>query len=225
MALVFNKVTGVYGLLAILTGYQLSLLQLSTYVYSIAVLGVLVYSIPHIRRQSPLECLTLAWVYVLDTVINAIYTFAFALEVYLASTAIEDTDSTSPVSVSGVVAEGLQGETERHGKVVPQETAASVVLVVGLTLLRVYLSVVVMAYARQVLQRYMQQLAADGTGIDEQDGPFAVDRPDGKGRRGWMGRLMVSSGRGYWLALDETEGWKRSQQGKPSVGGMLAGEV
>ncbi|KAM4055677.1 Ras family protein [Hirsutella rhossiliensis] len=225
MAIVFNKVTGVYGLLAILTGYQLSLLQLSTYLYSIAVLAALVYLIPHIRRQSPFECLALAWVYVFDTAINALYTAAFGVEVYLASTASDGTDSASSVSVSGVFAEGFQRETEVHGKVVPQETAASMVLIVGLTLIRVYLSVVVMAYARQVLQKHMQLLAAEGTGMDEQAGPFAVHLPDGDGRRGWMGRLMVSPGRGYWLTIDETEEWSRGQHGKPSAGGMLAGEV
>ncbi|PFH56510.1 hypothetical protein XA68_16407 [Ophiocordyceps unilateralis] len=109
LAQVFNKVTGVYGLLAILTGYKLSVLQLSTYIYSIAVLAVVVYLIPHIRRQSPFECLALAWVYLLDTVINGVYTVAFGLELYLASITVSDIESPPSSSLSSIVAKGLSG--------------------------------------------------------------------------------------------------------------------
>ncbi|OAQ83065.1 RAS small monomeric GTPase Rab6 [Purpureocillium lilacinum] len=230
LALIFNKVTGVYGLLAILTGYQLSLLQLSTYVYSIGVLGLLVYLIPHIRKQSPFECLALAWLYILDTVLNGAYTAAFGLEWYFASSATDgDGSPRGSTSLPGLVVEGLDGlrrETEMHGKVVPQETATSMLLIVGFTLIRVYFSVVAMAFARQVLQKYMQLMILEGPGVDEHDGPFAVDLPDGDGRKGRLGRLMVSFGRGYWLDLAETEDWERNTHTrKPHAGGTLAGEV
>ena len=43
IALLINKVTGVYGLLAILTGYALDGVQLSMYIYSVAVLGALAF--------------------------------------------------------------------------------------------------------------------------------------------------------------------------------------
>lgn len=230
MALVFNKVTGVYGLLAILTGYQLSLLQLSTYVYSIGVLGLLVYLIPHIRRQSPFECLALAWLYLLDTAINGAYTAAFGLDWYFASTA--DTGNTGSDSKSTslpvIVVEGFEGlrrQSAIHGNVVPQETATSMVLIVGLTLIRVYFSLVVMAFARQVLQKYMQLMILEGPGVDENEGPFAADLPDGDGRKGRLGRLMVSFGKGYWLDIPGSEDWERNVQRKPHTGGTLAGAV
>lgn len=231
LALVFNKVTGVYGLLAILTGYQLSLLQLSTYMYSIGVLGLLVYLIPHIRKQSPFECLALAWLYLVDTGINGAYTAAFGLDWYFASSVTDGAESARlPSSLPGLVVEGLDGlrrETEMHGKVVPQETATSMLLIVGFTLIRVYFSVVIMAFARQVLQKYMQLMILEGPGVDELEGPFAVDLPDGEGRKGRLGRLMVSFGRGYWLDVAETEGWERNAHyhRKPHAGGTLAGEV
>ncbi|KND91639.1 Inositol phoshorylceramide synthase regulatory subunit kei1 [Tolypocladium ophioglossoides CBS 100239] len=221
LALVFNKVTGVYGLLAILTGYQLSLLQLSTYVYSIAVLALLVYLIPNIRRQSPFECLALAWLYLIDTAINGAYTAAFGLEWYFASTASDKADSRPASSLPYLVVEGLQGlrrESQMHGKVVPQETATSMLLIVGLTLIRVYFSVVVMAFARQLM-------ILEGPGVDEREGPFAVDLPDGDGRKGRLGRLMVSFGRGYWMDITETEDWERNTHRKPNAGATLAGEV
>jgi hypothetical protein len=214
----------VYGLLAILTGYQLSLLQLSTYVYSVGVLGLLIYLIPHIRKQSPFECLALAWVYALDTAINSAYTAAFGLDWYFASQATDGTASTIP----GIVAEGLDGlrrESKIHGAVVPQETATSMVLITGLTLIRVYFTFIVMTFAQQALQKYIQLMVLEGPGVDDQDGPFAVDLPDGEGRRGQIGRLMVSYGRAYWLEQPEPEGWTEGMPNKHHGAGTLAGEV
>lgn len=77
LTLVINKVTGIYGILALLTGYQLSALQLSMYIYSILVLGLTCYLAPHIKKQSPLQCLALAWIYLIDSVINIAYTALF----------------------------------------------------------------------------------------------------------------------------------------------------
>ncbi|KAL6365221.1 hypothetical protein LRP88_01206 [Fusarium phalaenopsidis] len=228
LALVFNKVTGVYGLLAILTGYQLSLLQLSTYVYSIAILIGLAILVPHVRRQSPFECLALAWMYILDTVINIGYTAAFGLDWYF-STQLTESADLKKTNLPNFVAEGMQGlrkETEMHGKVVPQETATSMLLIVGSMLIRVYFCFVVMAYAKQVLQKYMQLMILEGPGVDDQEGPFAEDLPDGEGRRGRLGRLMVSCGRAYWLDARESDEWVPNLgPNKSGSTGTLAGEV
>ncbi|KAL6881479.1 Inositolphosphorylceramide synthase subunit Kei1 domain-containing protein [Trichoderma novae-zelandiae] len=228
LALVFNKVTGVYGLLAILTGFQLSLFQLTTYVYCIGVLGTLIYLIPHIRKQTPFECLALAWLYAIDAVINGLSTVAFGMDWYFA-TATPNTPEIRPSSLPGIVAEGMEGlrrEAAVHGGVVPQETAASMVLITGLTLIRVYFSLVVMNFARQTLQKYMQLMILEGPGVDDQVGPFAADLPDGEGRRGQLGRLMVSFGRGYWMEYSEASEWVAGGSSrKPSSAGTLAGEV
>ncbi|KFA48849.1 hypothetical protein S40293_01562 [Stachybotrys chartarum IBT 40293] len=205
LALAFNKVTGVYGLLAILTGYQLSLLQLSTYVYSITVLALLIYLVPHIRRQDPFECLALAWLYIIDTVINSAYTAAFGVNWYLtnASPGNPGAAEAQPPASEGAQVEGLEAlrqESSQYGKVVPQETATSMLFIVGLTLVRIYFTVVIMAYARQTLQQHMQR-----NNSTERDGPFAASLPGGQGRKGRLGRLMVSQGRRYWL--EQREEW------------------
>ncbi|ETN41902.1 uncharacterized protein HMPREF1541_03841 [Cyphellophora europaea CBS 101466] len=83
LSLLMNKLSGLYGILALLTGYDLSGLQLSMYIYSIAALALTVYLAPHIRSQTPLHCLALAWFYVLDSVINAAYTGVFAMTWFL----------------------------------------------------------------------------------------------------------------------------------------------
>jgi inositol phosphorylceramide synthase regulatory subunit len=84
LSLLFNKISGLYGLLAVLTGFHLSPLQLSMYIYSLLALLLTLYLFPHIRRQSPFHNLLLAWFYLLDSVINAAYTAAFALSWFLA---------------------------------------------------------------------------------------------------------------------------------------------
>ncbi|OWP02721.1 hypothetical protein B2J93_138 [Marssonina coronariae] len=84
LSMIFNKLTGFYGLLAILTGVSLSPLQLSMYIYSVGALVLLAHLTPHIRKQSPFECLALAWFYLFDTVINTAFTSAFAVTWFLA---------------------------------------------------------------------------------------------------------------------------------------------
>jgi len=74
-----NKVSGLYGLLALLTGAHLSGMQLSMYLYSFAALLATLYLYRHIRLQSPFQCLLLAHIYALDSVVNALYTAFFGL--------------------------------------------------------------------------------------------------------------------------------------------------
>ncbi|GAB1726579.1 hypothetical protein NU195Hw_g2504t1 [Hortaea werneckii] len=81
-SLAINKVTGFYGILALFTGYHLNPLQLSHYIYSILVLGLICYLSPAIRQRDAdgaLKVLALAWLYVLDTILNSLYTTMFGL--------------------------------------------------------------------------------------------------------------------------------------------------
>ncbi|MCJ1477687.1 hypothetical protein MMC13_006360 [Lambiella insularis] len=79
LTLLLNKLSALYGLLALLTGLHLSPLQLSMYIYSLFALIATAYLAPHIRSQSPFHCLALAWLYVVDTLINVVYTALFAV--------------------------------------------------------------------------------------------------------------------------------------------------
>ncbi|MCJ1277560.1 hypothetical protein MMC21_005373 [Puttea exsequens] len=83
LSLLLNKVSGIYGLLALLTGLHLSPLQLSMYIYSILALVLVLVLAPHIRTQSPFHCLALAVFYILDSLVNAAYTAAFAVTWFL----------------------------------------------------------------------------------------------------------------------------------------------
>ena len=83
LSLLLNKVSGLYGLLALLTGYYLSPIQLSMYIYSCFALVLTALLAPHIRTRSPLQCLALAWFYVLDSAINITYTALFGVTWFL----------------------------------------------------------------------------------------------------------------------------------------------
>ncbi len=83
LTVVINKISGLYGLLALLTGVHLSPLQLTMYIYSLVALGLVAYLAPHVRKQSPLQCLALAYFYAVDSVINAAYTAAFGVGWFL----------------------------------------------------------------------------------------------------------------------------------------------
>ncbi|EOD51292.1 hypothetical protein GTA08_BOTSDO11118 [Neofusicoccum parvum] len=83
LTILVNKITGFYGILALATGYHVSPLQLSMYIYSIIALFLTVYLARYIRKQDPLRCLALSWFYAIDTVINAAYTAAFGIAWFL----------------------------------------------------------------------------------------------------------------------------------------------
>jgi len=235
LALVFNKATGVYGILTLFTGYSLSALQVSAYLGSLFVLATLCVCIPQIRKQSPLHNLALAWVYAIDTVVSAIYTTVFATSWYLSlihgktggATADVANDDVTAV-VDGSVADGdpmqhgsRQAVLSKPGGDGVQETAFSLVLVVGFTLIRVYFALVIMAYARMVLLRYVDERmnpdptdeedAGEGVSVSETSpNPFALGAPLGEGWKGKLGRAMVSIGKRYWLGgKKEDEEWAK----------------
>ncbi|KIH92275.1 hypothetical protein SPBR_02977 [Sporothrix brasiliensis 5110] len=112
--LFFNKLTGAYGLLAILTGYSLSFIQLSAYLYNVAILVLLAICIPHIRRETPLPNLVLAWAYTIDTLINAAYTATFALRWYFASSsaAVAAAATSSAAAVASAVSTSVPATME-----------------------------------------------------------------------------------------------------------------
>ena len=259
LSLLLNKLSGLYGLLALLTGLHLSPIQLSMYIYSLLALLILAHLAPHVRKQSPLETLALAWVFVIDGIVNAGYTAVFATTWFLVisqgtgsgsgklglggETVNETAGFTSPkfnvshVEVVATPAEGFTGGQDAvavgtgaaaaaafgasatteglslgHGFVQP-ESISSLVVILALWAVRIYLTLIVLSYARFILRQHMVSVTrtynlragnADSTYIEN---PFASHLPAGFGRRGKLGRVMVSVGTGYWLGKDEDGAW------------------
>jgi len=251
LSMIFNKITGFYGLLAILTGFSLSPLQLCMYLYSLAALILLAFLMPHIRKQTPFQCLALAWLYLIDTIINTVFTAAFAVTWLIAVSADithtetpgsrvtdaaaamasrrynkDDAKMASNQNTPGedVVAAvtSAAGSASLGDAVGIEETIPSILLVVLITLVRVYFILVVMAFARQVLRQHMYststaqktQFRTDGTVDVPASNPFAVGRSAGQGWRGKLGRLMVSIGEGYWLGGQADDEWVKGLDGR-----------
>ena len=231
LALLLNKVIGLYGILAILTGYSMSALQVSKYIYSLLVLGALAYLIRHIRKQSPVQNLALAYVYSLDTLVNAAYTITFAVNWY--NSTFHDPKGTAGAE-SGPT--DTEAETSEPGDYVAQSGVAdapvSIVLVIVFGLLRVYFSLVVMSYARLVLQHAMDttpalsEQALKGSSMN----PFGNGSALSQGWKGQLGRALVAVAPGFWLSYTpEEEEWARAvrarfqrsaaRSGRPPVAG------
>ncbi|KAL1842127.1 hypothetical protein VTJ49DRAFT_6006 [Mycothermus thermophilus] len=218
IALLINKATGIYGLLTLFTGYALSALQVTAYLGSVFVLATLAVCIPQVRRRSPLHCLILAWVYAIDTVVSTAYTAAFATSWYVAGVHAVKAPSTSAED------DGSAAGNARRADATPSadsdanapDTAFSIGLVVAFTLIRFYFSLVVMAYARMVILRYVDERMGDTEEApDTAADPFAPGAPLGEGWKGRLGRVLLSVGRGYWLGgKKEDEEWARQVNSK-----------
>ncbi|KAI5362878.1 Putative inositolphosphorylceramide synthase subunit Kei1 [Septoria linicola] len=114
LTLVINKVTGLYGILALFTGYELNWLQLSHYIYSLILFGLILYLMPSIRRpDQPLRNVALAYIYVMDTVVNGVYTTLFGMGWFLLlSQHLEEPGKDNPLNGSnGLGGSGTMGDT------------------------------------------------------------------------------------------------------------------
>ncbi|KAF2717608.1 DUF1753-domain-containing protein [Polychaeton citri CBS 116435] len=261
MTLLVNKVTGLYGILALFTGYSLNPLQLSLYVYSLIVLGIAAYLTPAIRRNDkPLRVLTLAWLYVLDTIINSVYTGLFSASYFLilaqhlqgnehapqaggnavsgpgAGTMNDTAGFTDPehpdVSEVEVVAKPATGSIagqeavaygSTHGSlgsaVFQSGSVASITVLSTLWLVRVYMCLIMLSYARTAVRGYIAKTSDTYAQSDEPglaENPFRVGREEGQGWRGNLGRALLSfPTKRYWLGRDEAEEeWIRNTQGR-----------
>lgn len=238
--MLFNKVTGFFGLLAVLTGFRLSAFQFSMYAYSLAALILLTFLMPHIRKQTPFQNLVLAWFYLFDTLINTAFTAAFAVTWLLAvsadgnntqipssapgSSTIGDTSgftNASDLVGSGAIGQEMVSNPTLGHAVGIEETVPSIVVVVFLTLIRVYFIIITMAYARQVVRQHMYTSSAtklhlhtDGAADSNADNPFPESTPEGQGWKGKLGRAMVKVGEGYWLGGQADDAWVRGLDNK-----------
>ncbi|KAK0701621.1 Inositolphosphorylceramide synthase subunit Kei1-domain-containing protein [Lasiosphaeria miniovina] len=217
LALLFNRATGIYGILTLFTGYSVSALQVSLYVLSLLVVVALGYLIPHIRKQSPLQNLVLAWLYVIDTTANVAFTAAFATRWYNAAlhdpkgpAGAGDTDAKASPS-NGEVQHDDGHAAQANADVGVQETVVSMSLAVAFVLVRVYFALVIMTFARMVLRRFADENASQTEeGVVKGTPPdiFAVGSALGDGWKARLGRVLVSIGRGYWLGRPkEDEEW------------------
>lgn len=116
---VINKVSGLYGLLAIITGASIDGFQLSMYIYSTLALFATCFLYRHIRLQSPFETVLLAHLYALDSVVNALYTAFFGIA-WFYTLAAHPEESSIP---------GQKGISNNSGFTSPQHNVSEVEVV------------------------------------------------------------------------------------------------
>ncbi|KAK4674852.1 hypothetical protein QC763_124290 [Podospora pseudopauciseta] len=218
LALLFNKATGIYGLLTLFTGFQMSILQFTAYFLSIAVIAVLAFCLPHIRKGTPFQNLLLAWVYAVDTIVSGLYTTAFATGWYIQLKEMQATVASGAPEEEEFQMVEPRGETTTPVRDDGIDTAFSMVLIIGFTLIRIYFSLVIMAYARAVILRFVDERVPESDEDDESGSapnPFAEGAPLGEGLEGKIGRYMISVGKSYWLGgRKEDEEWAKDVHSK-----------
>lgn len=77
-----NKVAGIYGLIAVLTGAGGSFAQLSLYLYSVIALVALAWGLKAVNREDPKHTLYFAHLYSLDHIISTSWTIFFFITYY-----------------------------------------------------------------------------------------------------------------------------------------------
>lgn len=76
----FNKIVGVFGILALLTGGTFA--QVSLYVYSLATIFAILWGMRGISDEDPRTVIRYAHFFVADHLISSIWTFTFAHQVF-----------------------------------------------------------------------------------------------------------------------------------------------
>ena len=248
LVLLLNKISGLYGILALTTGLPISPLQLSMYIYSLLVFVLLAKLAPGIRTQTPLSNLVLAWTFILDTMVNTAYTAVFAGTWFLVVAShpdasgkpggkmVQDTAGfTNPqFNVSHVeVSPAAPGKAEAviassapeaassvanstAGALLQAESIPSLTVIGLLWIARIYLCLVVLAYARFCIRQHISrspQLSippappASANTIVYAENPFEEGLEEGEGWKGVVGRNLVRIGRGYWLGREGGDEW------------------
>jgi len=75
-----NKVAGVYGIVALVTGAGGTLAQLSLYVYSVAALVALIWGMRAVNEEDPKRTLYFAHLFFSDHILNTVWTVYFAVQ-------------------------------------------------------------------------------------------------------------------------------------------------
>ncbi|VDB99906.1 unnamed protein product [Peniophora sp. CBMAI 1063] len=77
---IINKVAGVYGLIALLTGAGGTVAQLSLYIYSVGALVASIWAMRAVNEEDPKRTLYFAHLFFADHILNTVWTVFFAVD-------------------------------------------------------------------------------------------------------------------------------------------------
>jgi len=171
------------------------------YIYSIFAVIAIAMTAPHIRKRTPLPVISFAYFYVIDSIVNAMYTLLFAVSWFLVisehrsqlGTTFAGEEGDKFINNNNPEYEKITPATLSNGVLQP-ESATSIIIICLLWAVRVYFCLVVVAYARRVVRDSATPGAAPFTG-----------KNGGDGWQGKAGRVLVGFNRGYW---EGAMGWQ-----------------
>ncbi|KAI0035319.1 Inositolphosphorylceramide synthase subunit Kei1-domain-containing protein, partial [Vararia minispora EC-137] len=151
---VLNKVAGVYGLLAVLTGAGGSLAQLSLYIYSAAALAALIWGLRAISDEDPKRALYFAHLFFADHILNTVWTVYFAVRWWVYTPHDGRRVANSPAQdqiVAGYIGEHIQlSDLERAAaaaRVWEQEKNLALTILIAGWLVKFYFAALLYSYA------------------------------------------------------------------------------
>ncbi|KAF3938056.1 hypothetical protein ABW19_dt0202759 [Dactylella cylindrospora] len=230
----FNKASGFYGLLAIFTGAEISSLQISMYVYSVLAVFFIAWVQPHIRKQTPFPVLSFGYWYLIDSVINTVYTALFTVTWFMIISDARRSQSftvanTAPgVGDSGKMIEDISGLSGGpfnpsggpDGTDAPAPSYIDSITggVAGgafsdglrqpesITSFSIIVGLwIIRVYFCLVVLAYARQAVRDSA--TPSNPPFTGK--NGEGFQGMLGRMMIGINKGYW---EGPLGWSTRQQ-------------
>ncbi|PUU79360.1 Inositolphosphorylceramide synthase subunit Kei1-domain-containing protein [Tuber borchii] len=220
----FNKISGLYGIMAMLIGAEISTLQLSMYFYSLLMFGALIYILPKIHQRNPLAAISFAYLYLADSLVNAFYTLLFGISWFLVLASKHNSamrpvepvgevmDNTASLTPSGLNASEVDvvtyPSTSGQDAVVIGSGEGASFLASGVlqpegstSILIISVIWLIRVYFVIIVMAFAREVVRGSATPGE--APF-TGRNYGEGWQGTLGRALVSCNRRYW---EGKSGW------------------
>lgn len=154
LSALLNKVAGVYGLIALLTGAGGSFAQLSLYIYSVLGLIALGWGLKVIREENAKHTLYFAHLFLADHIISTAWTVFFAVVWWIYTPHDGRRQANSPAQqemMKGAIGNHLNmTETERiaaANMIWDEEKGKAAIVIVGSWLIKIYFALLLYSYA------------------------------------------------------------------------------
>ncbi|KAI0306113.1 Inositolphosphorylceramide synthase subunit Kei1-domain-containing protein [Multifurca ochricompacta] len=168
---VLNKVAGVYGLIAMLTGAGGNAAQLTLYIYSVFALVALTWGIRAVNDENPKHMLYFSHVFFADHVLNTIWTVYFAVHWWLYTPHDGRRNANSPAQqalIDGYIGQHqTMSEAERVAaaeRVWRSEKAQALTIIILGWLIKFYFAALLYSFAHHLRRGSYRSLPLSRTG-------------------------------------------------------------
>lgn len=161
---IFNRASGFYGFLSLFTGHPLSALEWILNLLSMAFLPLYVLAFWAVKQRNALFTVLFAYVYSIDTIASVFFTTSFSV-VWFSTAALSisenhmmagnkhNLNSTANGTDPSSSSRPLQTNFDKSASLA-SETAVSMIMPIGLLMLRLYFSLIILAYARLLVRQH-----------------------------------------------------------------------